>query len=199
MKRWYVAYTTANGERLAKEDLEALGFRAFLPMQRVWHRPARHRRDRRRKLVERPLFPRYLFVQLGHLWHDFDAALASKRVLALLTDAYQRPVAVPDSVVDGMLGEIERGRFDAAIEHARRLVALVGRDVELADGPFKGLFATVAGVTRNKVRLEVKAQNGNTLSLALPLQGFESSVNVPASDDQHKQRPARRARLIRGS
>ena len=58
-KRWYVVHTQPNGEGRANLNLRRQGFATYLP------RYARRRRHaRRQETVQRPLFPRYLFVGL---------------------------------------------------------------------------------------------------------------------------------------
>ena len=57
--RWYLVHTRPNSERKAEINLEAQGFKTFLPQI---DRTIRH--ARRLTTVRRPLFPRYLFVCL---------------------------------------------------------------------------------------------------------------------------------------
>ena len=58
-RRWYVVHTQPNGEGRADLNLRRQGFATYLP------RYARRRRHaRRQEVVQRPLFPRYLFVTL---------------------------------------------------------------------------------------------------------------------------------------
>src|SRR3546814_4907858 len=59
MTRWYVAQTQAQGEERARLNLERQGFRTYLPRYR---RERRH--ARRRDVVQAPLFPGYIFIEL---------------------------------------------------------------------------------------------------------------------------------------
>jgi transcriptional antiterminator RfaH len=59
MARWYVIYTKAASEAVAKVNLERQGYRVYLPRLL---QPARNRGRWLERIVA--LFPRYLFVQL---------------------------------------------------------------------------------------------------------------------------------------
>ena len=59
MKRWYVIYTHTNGEEKALMNLKHQGFYAYVPRYRKTIRHAR-----KVKTVLRPMFPRYMFVEL---------------------------------------------------------------------------------------------------------------------------------------
>src|ERR1700739_1734056 len=58
--QWYAAYTCARHERRVAQQLEERHIESFLPT----YRSVRKWKDRR-KVLELPLFPSYLFVQLG--------------------------------------------------------------------------------------------------------------------------------------
>src|SRR5262245_35635693 len=57
--RWYLAHSRPNNERKAEFNLNVQGFTTFLPQIEKTIRHAR-----RLQAVRRPLFPRYLFVQI---------------------------------------------------------------------------------------------------------------------------------------
>ncbi len=58
--QWYAAYTCARHERLVSRQLEDRGIEAFLPL----YRSIRRWKDRRKEL-ELPLFPGYVFVRVA--------------------------------------------------------------------------------------------------------------------------------------
>ena len=54
---WFVAHLKPNGFVMAKLNLQKQGYRAFMPMRQT---EVRHARTV--KIVNRPLFPGYIFV-----------------------------------------------------------------------------------------------------------------------------------------
>ena len=65
--RWYVVHTQPNSESRANEHLRRQGYITFLPKLLK-----RRRHARKTETVSRPLFPRYIFVQLDTVhqgWH----------------------------------------------------------------------------------------------------------------------------------
>ena len=60
LAHWYAAYTTARHEKVVAQQLTERRVETFLPLYRNLHRW----KDRR-KLVELPLFPSYVFVRIS--------------------------------------------------------------------------------------------------------------------------------------
>lgn len=212
MTDWFVAYTTSGGERLAKEDLEKAGIEVFLPIEVVTLRPARHRKDRTKRVVSRPLFPRYLFVGFKRGWHDFAGARRSKRVIDFIRDAYDLPVRIEDKIIEGISTAMTQGRYGDAAERAAREAKRIQeeaviaeqrkRDKEacasgrirkgdtftVAEGLFQGFMATVMEVLDGKVRYEISG-DGTTLRLDAPLSKAEQIGLLSATQGrQQKQR-----------
>ena len=79
MRRWYVVYAQPHAEARAAEQLGRQGYEAYLPQQRRWLRHAR-----KRELVRRPLFPRYLFVALDLLATRWRPILSTIGVAGLV-------------------------------------------------------------------------------------------------------------------
>lgn len=181
MTDWFIAWTTSSGERLAKEDLEEAGFEVFLPIEVVTHRPARHRRDKTKRVVERPLFPRYLFVGFRSGWHDFAGPRRSRRFIDYLRDAQGSPLQLRTEVVEAIMHDMSQGRYDEAqtkaAKEATRLASVIDRYVaEIRPGHtftwqgglFKNFLATVTQVREKKFRCEIKGEDGATLSVDVP-------------------------------
>lgn len=160
--RWYCVYTQPQLERWARTNLWERGFEVYLPEYRRLRRHAR-RVDR----VERPLFPRYLFV-LADLASGARRAIRTARGVIDLVAFGSDPPAVPDPVIaeiksregpDGMvvLGEIARlnkgdpvrvidgpladqvGMFESANDERRVIVLL-----HLLGGPVRATMAAAA-------------------------------------------------------
>lgn len=58
--QWYALHTKSNFERIAASEISAKGVELFLPV-----RPEVHRWKDRKKTVEVPLFPGYVFVRIA--------------------------------------------------------------------------------------------------------------------------------------
>lgn len=123
---WYAAYTRARHEKAVEKSLAAKGFEVFLPLHDVlsqW-------KDRR-KWVQKPLFPGYLFVRtgpdrLGYVWME-------KAVVHLVSDA-GGPVPVPDEQVHTVRELMTRAVPVDPWPHVRK-----GDRVIVRDGPLIGL------------------------------------------------------------
>lgn len=100
---WYVVQTQTSAEDKAEFHLRRQGFATYLPRFRKTVRHARRVRE-----AIRPLFPRYLFV-----WIDVTAqqwrSIASTVGVASLVSAGDRPVPVPEDIID----DIRRREDDA--------------------------------------------------------------------------------------
>ena len=93
MMRWYVAYTQPNGEWKAVAHLRRQGFEAYLPLCRAIRRHAR-----RKEVVRRPLFPRYVFVGFdlaADRWRAVNGTIGISRLVC----RGERPAALPDDMV----------------------------------------------------------------------------------------------------
>ena len=104
MKRWFVVHTRPNGEQRALVNLERQDFAAWLPVY------AKHRRHARRvETVQRPMFPRYLFVSVDLEAERWRAILSTYGVAGLV-GAGDGPEPVPDGIVEALAS----GRFYAS-------------------------------------------------------------------------------------
>ncbi|MBV8753435.1 MAG: transcriptional activator RfaH [Hyphomicrobiales bacterium] len=148
-RRWYVVHTQPNGEARADLNLRRQGFATYLPR---YGRQRSH--ARRREVVKRPLFPRYLFVGLD-LARDRWRAIHSTFGVNRLVLAGEEPLPVPESVIDEI-----RAREDDEGLVALGLPAGVGPGsrVRLVDGIFadaKGVLERIADDRRVAILLEL--------------------------------------------
>ena len=126
MKRWYVVYTHANSESKARDHLLRQGFVAILPTYKRWRRHAR-----RQEVVERPLFPRYLFVALDMLEQRWRPILSTVGVC----DVVRRQAEMfAEQTIAYVTNAGARIRVGAGVDrdialrvHAHRAVGKVGR------------------------------------------------------------------------
>ena len=149
VRRWYVVHTQPNGEARADLNLRRQGFATYLPRY-----ARRHRHARRQEVVQRPLFPRYVFVALD-LARDRWRAVHSTFGVNRLVLAGEEPLPVPDGVIDEI-----RAREDGEGLIALGLPAGVGPGsrIRLVDGIFseaKGVLERIADDRRVAILLEL--------------------------------------------
>jgi transcriptional antiterminator RfaH len=136
---WYAVHTQPHAEAKALDNLLRQGYRAYLPRRRVEIRHAR-----RRELVLRPLFPRYLFAGLDRATMPWRPILSTFGVSDIVR-AGGEPAAVPAEIVAGLREREAAGDFDRPSPgralHVGELVRvttgafedMLGRLVELRD------------------------------------------------------------------
>ncbi|MDQ6703596.1 MAG: transcriptional activator RfaH [Pseudomonadota bacterium] len=144
-ERWFLAWTLPHRETTAETHLSRQGFRSFLPRHLKTVRHARKLRT-----VTTPIFPRYLFVALN-LDRDRWRSVNSTTGIANLFMAHDRPVPVPDGVVETLIQSTDKlGRLQFALER--------GQKVRLVAGPFAqalGILDRLDDAGRVEVLLEI--------------------------------------------
>ena len=149
-ERWYVAYAQPRREEIARLHLDRQGFRVFLPLHA---KTVRHARKLR--LVQAPLFPRYLFVSFDQhrdRWRSINGTIG---ITHLLT-ADERPLATPTGLVETL---IRSTGADGHLRYADDLIT--GQTVRLVAGPFAdrlGVLAKLDDVGRVHVLLDLMGQ-----------------------------------------
>lgn len=150
---WHVVYTAPQAEGTAREGIQALGFQAYMPVERTT-------KIRRRKRVEvvRPLFSRYLFVGVEPL-DDWRHVLGVDGVEDVLRNN-DAPSRVPAAWIEALRKIEEFGTFD------RRKNAptpfRIGEMVRVSDGPFAGFNAAIEAFVA-KLQSTTKSQRAKVL------------------------------------
>jgi len=137
MITWYAAYTQPHAETKALDHLERQGYSIYLPRYRRWVRHAR-----RRALVSRPLFPRYLFVGLDRLTQRWRPIRSTVGVLGIVSSG-EEPVPVAPEIIDALQRREGEGAFDV-LSPAQLLRA--GDTVRVTQGPFEDLVGRLLGI-----------------------------------------------------
>ena len=129
--RWYVIQTQPHAEHRAIFHLERQGYAIYCPRVR---KVVRHARKVTNALI--PLFPGYLFLQLGanQAWRSVNGTFG---VIRLIT-AGDAPQAVPLGVVENILAH---AGDDGSIVLSESLK--IGQAVRVTDGPFADLMGTL--------------------------------------------------------
>ncbi len=150
MNAWYVVHSQPMAERRAAANLMRQGYETYLPLYL-----RRRSHARRVELVERPLFPRYLFVRFNRLADRWRPILGTFGVSSLVRIG-DEPAPIMDGVVDALRANQATHAFDDAIAPARKLG--VGARIRILDGPFAelvGKFQALADAERVIVLLEM--------------------------------------------
>jgi transcriptional antiterminator NusG len=128
--QWYAAYTRANHEKCTAEQLEQREIEHFLPLYETVH----NWKDRRKRL-EFPLFPGYLFVRIA-----LQNRLAILQVpgVACLVGFAGRPAPVREEEFAKIRGFLKQGLRAEPHPYLR-----VGRRVQVRSGPLQGMTGII--------------------------------------------------------
>lgn len=156
---WYAVYTRSRHERIVAEQLDLKRIECFLPLKNV----ISHWRDRR-KSVELPLFPGYVFVH---------ALIRERRVDILkipgavqIIESSDGPAAIPEEQIESVKRLVmSRVAFDPYAEVVR------GDRVEIVRGPLQGVCGTL-----------VRKKNIDRFVLSVDLIGKAVMCEIDASD-----------------
>lgn len=129
MRQWYVVHTKPRQEAVAIDNLLRQGYATYCP--RIVR--ARHFRKRWQQIAE-PLFPRYLFVQLGVGIDDF-LPIRSTRGVAGLVSFGNCPAIVPSQVI-AAIREQELYISANVTDHPEWKK---GDRIHIIEGPFAGM------------------------------------------------------------
>lgn len=123
--KWYAAYTFANHEKKAREQLELRHVESFLPL----YETVRRWKDRRMRL-QLPLFPGYVFVQMA--LPDKLKVLQAPGVVRLVGFN-----GLPTPLADEEIQGLKNGLTSGVLPEPHRFLT-VGRRVRIKNGPLAG-------------------------------------------------------------
>jgi transcription antitermination factor NusG len=137
--RWFAAYTSPRHEKHVSQQMQHRGIQNFLPL----YKSIRRWKDRRKEL-ELPIFPGYLFVRMA--LRERVSVLQVPGVVQLVS--FQgRPAPLPDAEIDMLRGQLaQSGRLQP------HPFLTVGRRVRVTNGPMTGMEGIL---TRKKEKLRV--------------------------------------------
>ena len=128
---WFLIHTKPRQEVIALENLERQGYPCYLPML-----PAEKLRQGKLVTIQEPLFPRYLFIQLGQgATAQSWSPIRSTRGVSRLVSFGNEPARVPADLVQ-MLQD-----HDADRSQDVQTLFKSGDKVLIQEGPFAGLEA----------------------------------------------------------
>jgi transcription antitermination factor NusG len=143
--RWYACYTRGRHENKVASHLDSRHIETFLPV---------HREDvqwsDRRKTVERPMFPSYVFARFES--SEVQQVMNTRGLVTILR-AGGKLAAIPDEEIEN-LRRFAEVLSDRGIVPEREPVIEAGDRVRVVSGPFAGIDG-VAVLRRGRTRLRV--------------------------------------------
>ena len=148
--KWYAIYTTSRAEKQIYERLIQKGIETFLPLQKTY----RQWSDRK-KLIEKPLLPSYLFVKIRT--RQFQEVYTTSGVVKFISFE-GIPASIPQNQIDNLRILIDS---DAEIEVTSGKYSK-GDFVEVVHGSMIGLTGELIKIGRHNrvvIRLDRLDQN----------------------------------------
>jgi len=158
-KRWCALYTRARHEKRVDQRLQERGVESFLPLLEVLSRW----KDRK-KMVQKPLFPGYLFARIAK--NQILQVLDVRGVVRILGPDLERPSAVPENEIQAIRTLTENATKVDPYPYLK-----VGRLVRVKHGPLKGLEG-----------LLVKKQKKQRLVISVSVLGRSVATEISAAD-----------------
>jgi transcriptional antiterminator NusG len=143
--RWYAVHTRSHHERTVQKELKAQSFEVYLPEYRTMSK----RKDRKKE-IQRPLFPGYLFIRTPLTGGKRIAVLQTKGVVRMVGTGY-RPVPVPDHELESV-----RILLSSAGDAGPCPVAEKGQLVQVMEGPLRGVVGVVEETKKRKIVVSVE-------------------------------------------
>lgn len=158
MKKWYVVQVRYKQEQLAIDNLKAQGFVTYNPM--VVEIKER-KRENKELLV--PLFSGYMFVQLDCSKDKWRAVCSTKGVYKLLTASDDGCTPLPKGFIaalqkrEDIHGHLPLNKMEALLKKY-----VVGEELKIINGTFKGFRGICTGINQNKITILFTLLNQKT-------------------------------------
>jgi transcriptional antiterminator RfaH len=148
---WYLVHTKPRQEGIALENLQRQGYPCYMPIL-----PVEKVRKGALTLIEEPLFPRYLFIQLGQgseaqSWSPIRSTLGVSRLVRFGAD--------PAKVADELIAALKEN--EAQFKIAPKKAFEPGQRVVITQGPFagvEGMFHMSDGEQRVMVLIDLMSK-----------------------------------------
>jgi transcriptional antiterminator RfaH len=160
---WYLIYTKPRHEKKVQMQMNEVNVSAFLPLTkkiRIWHD--------RKKIVEEPLFPSYVFVYLNDRQSYYEGMDADGALYYVRSG--KEVARVRDSVVEGIRLIVDQAK-DIEVSESR---FLPGKKLVISHGALTGLSCEVVqNNNKPKILVRVDLLQRNIL-VALPTEHLTS-------------------------
>jgi transcription termination/antitermination protein NusG len=160
-RKWYALYVKSRHEYVTQGELVQKGIDTFLPSVKK----LRQWKDRK-KFVDFPLFPGYLFVYMFESSEEYINVLRTRGVVRLLSTGMNRPTPVSSEEINTLKLLIESGQHLDVYPHLKE-----GNPVRIRRGPLSG----AVGIINNRVDQSIFVVNVDIL-------GRSVGVNIYADD-----------------
>ena len=158
---WYALYVKSRHEFVTERELIRKGINTFLPsVKRL-----RHWKDRK-KFVDFPLFPGYLFVYINAKPEEYVNVLRTRGAVHLVSTEIGCPTPVPTKEIDSLKLIIASGQKMDIHPHLKE--GTIGR---IKRGPLKG----ATGIIRNEA-------DQYTFMVSIDILGRSIGVKICADD-----------------
>ncbi len=164
MPSWYVCQTKPRQEALAVRKLEEQGYEVFLPMLTTWQKMKQGWRRH-----EQVMFPRYGFVRCTRPDQSIAPIRSTPGVTGLVT--FGNVAATIDETLVEAIRQLAEPGDDPEQQSAAPFK--VGENVEVTDGPLKGLTGIVSTVAQERVVVMLTLL-GREKPIAMPLDQLSS-------------------------
>lgn len=163
---WYVVYSKPKQENLAVLNLNNQNFETFNPGLR-----SKKRRSAGLCVVEEPLFPRYLFVNLEEGRHDFSKIRSTRGCVDFVRFSGQ-PKPVDDAFVDSLRQSLGQDNFlDLTPNYTKKFA--VGQKVQVLEGAFSGFISEISALKSEDRVLVLLDVLGSRRKVELPVSCLE--------------------------
>jgi transcription termination/antitermination protein NusG len=161
---WYAVHTRSRHEDRVHVGLVQKAVHAFLPKIEIWSR----RKDRRKK-IQIPMFPGYLFVELFSLDNESRLnVLKTFGVVRILGNPKGgEPIPVPDAKIEAIQRIIQSKVEVQQIQYPK-----VGEPALITDGPFTGIEGVVVSTDYSRELFVISIELLQR-SVAIKLEGFQ--------------------------
>ena len=137
---WYALWTNSHCEQRVRDHLVEKGFRAFLPTVREWSQRAGVRR-----LIPRPMFPSYLFVQQHIDKRSYVEIMKTSGLVRILGERWDRLERIPGDEIDA-IARLMNGDLPILPHPYLR----EGQRVRITDGALAGLEGVLVRARANR-------------------------------------------------
>ena len=162
---WYAIHTKSRHEYKANVGLTQKNLMTFLPEMEIWSK----RKDRKKK-INVPLFPGYLFVDASL---DNEIKLAILKTPGVVRILGKKENAEPLSVPEDKIIALQR-LLDKKVEMFTLQYPNPGEPARILDGPFAGIEGTVMKSDPEKELFVISIELMQR-AVAIKLEGFQIS------------------------
>ena len=141
---WYAVHTASHHEQKVHDRLIEKSIYSFFPKMEVWSR----RKDRRKR-IQIPLFPGYLFVK-AYLENDIWLSILNTSGVAYILGNNGKCTPIPENQITSIQTLLENDVLISPHPYLK-----IGHKVRIVNGPLMGCEGMLLGEKPNKQRLIV--------------------------------------------